>query len=261
MAKVKKEATGSTHYALTNTKSEIDILLVLWYAMQSKDIKVIKQVCARLRAKLAHRFPQRIFTNIIEAKDPFLVIDTVIENYLAKPPADEIDLTQHGVCQVMTFDADGYTNDYIHVHFGDDRVDILTARQYEVPVMETCAIQAVQELGFRKATVNVTLFKDHGFSGTTHQFEIGSDPLPEPAPAIVVQPKKRIKPEPLEGSPEAEYSAIQAEYIMASGRGAGLLARLEPEHLASLDLPEDHLDAFYRTPAAEYGVIVSEQGI
>jgi hypothetical protein len=211
-----------------------------------------------LRAKLGHRFPQRIFTNIIGAKDPFLVIETIIENYLAKPPAEEIDLTQHGVCQVMTFDAVSYTNDYVHVHFGDDRADILTVRQFEVPAMETCAIQAVQSLGYRKATVNVTLLKDHGFSGTTHQFEIGSD---EPAPAIVVQPKKRVKPQPLEGSPEAEYIAICGEYITASGRGTGFLARLDPEQLAKLDLPEDHLDAFYRTPAAEYGVIVSEQGI
>lgn len=173
MAKANKAVESNEPYSLSWVQSEIDVLWVLWHVAIKNDPKLLKQVVSKMRAKMGHKFPPRIFNNILKAKDPALVIETITENYLAKPAAEEIDLTKHGVCQVKMIGADGYVNEYIHVDFGTDRADILHAQQYELQILERCAIQATEACGLNYAVVNVTLYKDHGFSGQTHQFVVG----------------------------------------------------------------------------------------
>lgn len=173
MAKAKKAVESNEPYGLTNCKNEIDALWVLWHVAQTRDPKLLKRVVSKMRAKMGHEIAPRVFNNILASKDPWLLIETITENYLAKPPANEIDLSKHGVCQVRMQTGDSYVNEYIHFDFGTDRADILHAQRYELEMMERCAVEAVEACGLNYAIVNVTMFKDHGFSGQTHQFVIG----------------------------------------------------------------------------------------
>lgn len=173
MAKQKKAVVDNTDYPIAHTKDELDVLWLLWHVVQERDLKLLHRTCSRLKAKLNHIIAPRVFERIKNAQDPFAMVEDIVENWLAKPPAAEIDLTKHGVCQVMSKAGDEYFNEYIYVDFGTDPDDLSHAQRYEVVVIEQCAIQATEESNLRRAVVNVTLFKDHGFTGTTHQFVIG----------------------------------------------------------------------------------------
>lgn len=173
MAKQKKVVDTDERYPLTNTKDELDVLWLLWHVIQERDVKLLHRTCSRLKAKLNHVIAPRVFERIKRAEDPFAMVEDIVENWLAKPPAAEIDLSKHGVCQVIGNDGDEYIDEYVYVEFGQDADDLNYAQRYEVVVIEQCAIQATMECKLRRAVVNVTLFKDHGFTGTTHQFVIG----------------------------------------------------------------------------------------
>lgn len=173
MAKAKKP-TEVAAWDLTNVHTELDVLWMLHHIVVLGDEKLLFKTIKRMRSKLCHRISPNVFNRMLMADKPFELVEHILENYLAKPPAGEIDLTKHGVCEVFAVHDDGYVHEYIHFDLGTDRVDILTAQRYEAQVAEQCAIEATQACELRQATVNVTFFKDHGFSGTTLQFEIGS---------------------------------------------------------------------------------------
>lgn len=161
-------------YDLSKVQTELDVLFLLHHVALEKDVKLLHKTIKRLKAKLGHRIAPKVFNRMLVADEPFELIEHMTENYLAKPPAGEIDLSKHGVCEVYAVVGDTYVHEYIHVDFGNDRVDILTAQRYEEDICSKAAVEATRECGLSAATVNVTLFQDHGFSGKTYQFEIGS---------------------------------------------------------------------------------------
>lgn len=169
----------SKNFDIKNVKDELDVLFLLYYAispvfekkeMPVEEFQVIEKdlikLAKRLRAKLNHRINPRVFTNIIEASNPVSMVDSTVERFLEAPHEPEIDLTKHGIAQINT--------EYVYISLDhDDQEDMAIARGHELQVLERCAIAVTMDSGLKHAIVNVKLYPEHGFSGRTHQFEIG----------------------------------------------------------------------------------------
>lgn len=257
MAK-QKQVSVFDEYDFKQIKSQLDVLLVLWRVIEesNSDPKALIKFAKRMRAKLNHFVRPRIFESIITSADPVETVSRTIDEFLDRPQMPPVDLEHHGVAL--------YNDEWIYVTLGTDYT-LQSARTNEVALCEALALELAQDAKDISAKVSVILYHQHGFTGNEVEIEVGLFIDPEiPITGIHTLPKKpgrlpwpnanlyMTHPEEESDSPESEYHAIQAEYVIASGRGTGLLARLPADFLATLNLPVDHLDAFYSTPKDFY---------
>lgn len=170
----------SKNFDLANTKDELDVLFLLYYAISEvfeREVSVeefmqiekdLIKLAKRLKAKLNHKINPRVFMNIIEASNPVSMVDSTVDRFLEQPYEPEIDLTKHGIAQVNT--------QYVYIHLDldpDDGADLAFAIRNERALLERAAIAAAMDAELKHAMVNVKFYPEHGFSGTTHQFELG----------------------------------------------------------------------------------------
>jgi len=253
-----KQVSVFDEYDFKQVKSQLDVLLVLWRVIEesNSDPKALIKFAKRMRAKLNHFIRPAIFEAIITSADPVETVSRTIDDFLDRPVMPPVDLAYHGVVL--------YKDEWTYVTLGSDYT-FQNALRNEVSVCEALALEMTQDAGEISAKISVILYHQHGFTGNEVEIEVGLFVDPAiPITGIHTLPKKpgrlpwpnanlyMTQPEEESDTPESEYHAIQAEYVIASGRGTGLLARLPADFRATLNLPVDHLDAFYSSPKDFY---------